>query len=233
MKNNLNMVRSLLFGVIFAEAVALGAFIELHTEREERDRGILETVALEAPSAVTEPCEAVVEPVETIDSVTVESFTAETPFYEIETVVDCLDEDEGTLYFDVPLEEDLQDHIFALCEERGIDPAIVIAMIDKESKFDIDIIGDRGKSYGLMQIQPRWHKERMENLGVTDLLDPYQNVTVGIDILGELLDDGRSIEEALMIYNGGYSHASGHMEKGTLSDYATYVLELASELERK
>lgn len=245
MRNNRNMqmiqslllIQSLLFGVMFAKAVvvALGAFYGLHSEPREEDRGVIETVAISAPSVVTEACEGIVEPVyetmpetceeDVLEQVVVESFTAEIPFEE------CTDD--GGSYFNVPLDHKLQDHIFALCEEKCIDPAIIIAMIDKESKFDIDIIGDKGKSYGLMQIQPRWHKERMEDLGVTDLLDPYQNVTVGIDILAELLESGKSLEWALMAYNGGHSYANRLEAEGRLSTYASTVIEIASELERE
>lgn len=135
--------------------------------------------------------------------------------------------------YDIPLDDELQDYIIETSEERGVDPAIIIAMIKRESQFDIDIIGDKGKAFGLMQIHPRWHSDRMEKLGVTDLLDPYQNVTVGIDIMAELLDGGKSVEWALMVYNGGYAHANRHIEAGTLSEYATYVLEFADELERR
>lgn len=218
------VIKSIILSVIFAEGVALGAFYGLHSEPREEDRGVIETVALSAPSVVTEACEGICEE-EVLEQVVVESFTAEIPFEECK--------DNGALYFDVPLDHKLQDHIFALCEEKCIDPAIIIAMIDKESKFDIDIIGDKGKSYGLMQIQPRWHKERMEKLGVTDLLDPYQNVTVGIDILAELLESGESLEWALMAYNGGHSYANRLTAEGRLSAYASTVIEIASELERK
>lgn len=218
------VIKSIILSLIFAEGVALGAFYGLHSEPREEDRGVIETVALSAPSGVTEACEGICEE-DVSEQVVVESFTAEIPFEECK--------DDGTLYFDVPLDHKLQDHIFALCEEKCIDPAIIIAMIDKESKFDIDIIGDKGKSYGLMQIQPRWHKERMEELGVTDLLDPYQNVTVGIDILAELLESGKSLEWALMAYNGGHSYANRLTAEGRLSTYASTVIEIASELERK
>lgn len=218
------VIKSIILSIIFAEGVALGAFYGLHSEPREEDRGVIETVALSAPSVVTEACEGIGEE-EILEQVVVESFTAEIPFEECK--------DDGALYFDVPLEHKLQDYIFELCEEKCIDPAIIIAMIDKESKFDIDIIGDKGKSYGLMQIQPRWHKERMKELGVTDLLDPYQNVTVGIDILAELLESGKSLEWALMAYNGGHSYANRLESEGRLSTYASTVIEIASELERK
>lgn len=222
------VIRSIILSLIFAEGVALGAFYGLHSEPRKEDRGVIETVALSAPSVVTEACEGICEE-EVLEQVVVGSFTAEAGVFE-ELAETC--KDEGS-YFDVPLDHKLQDHIFALCEEKCIDPAIIIAMIDKESKFDIDIIGDKGKSYGLMQIQPRWHKERMEELGVTDLLDPYQNVTVGIDILAELLESGESLEWALMAYNGGHSYANRLESEGRLSTYASTVIENASELERK
>ena len=126
--------------------------------------------------------------------------------------------------YPVPLDTELQLFIVQLCEEHHIEPTIVFAMIDRESKFDADATGDSGKSFGLMQIQKRWHIERMEDLGCTDLLDPYQNVTVGIDYLAECMGKGKGIEWALMAYNGGASYANSMAQKGIVSGYATEVL---------
>ena len=136
-------------------------------------------------------------------------------------------------YYDVPLDDELQSFIFGRCERHNIDPAIVIAMIDVESKFKSDAVGDRGAAYGLMQVQPRWHTERIDRLGVDDLLDPYQNVEVGVDYLGELVAKGRGIEWALMAYNGGYSYANSYVSRGEVSDYAREVMEIAANLEWK
>ena len=136
-------------------------------------------------------------------------------------------------FYGVPLEDSLQSFIFGRCERYGIDPAIVFAMIEVESKFDRDAIGDRGNSLGLMQIQPKWHEERMERLGCDDLLDPYQNVEVGIDYLSELVGMGRGLEWALMAYNGGYSYANAYVSRGEVSHYAREVLDISDELEWK
>ena len=76
-----------------------------------------------------------------------------------------------------------------------------------------------------MQIQPIWHSERMNKLGVTDLLNPYQNVTVGIDFLAELLEEGKGTAWALSAYNGGPDYADDLFENGTTSKYAVEVLE--------
>lgn len=138
---------------------------------------------------------------------------------------------ETKTYFDVPLDEPLQDYIFALCNERNIDPAIVIAVIGKESVYNPDAKGDGGNSLGLMQIQPKWHKERFKRLGTKNLFDPYQNVTVGIDILDELIRTGKSIEWVLMAYNGGASYANEKLAVGMVSDYANTVLTNARLIE--
>lgn len=126
--------------------------------------------------------------------------------------------------YDIPLSEDLQLYIISLCEEHHIDPEIVVSMIFWESSFRSDVIGDNGDSYGLMQIQPKWHYERMQKLGCTNLLDPFQNVTVGVDILAEQLAryDG-DIAKAVVAYNGGDY-------RGTVTQYAKNVLAYAKEI---
>ena len=128
-----------------------------------------------------------------------------------------------TLY-EVPLDEDLQTYIIQLCEEKHIHPAIVFSMCFYESTYNSNAIGDNGNSFGLMQIQPRWHYDRMTRLNCTDLLDPFQNVTVGIDYLAEMRDryDGH-IARALTAYNQGHYN-------GTVTDYALNVMNLADEL---
>lgn len=136
-------------------------------------------------------------------------------------------------FYNVPLSEELQLHIFAECEKHNIAPAIIIAMIERESNFKADTIGDKGDSFGLMQIQPKWHQERMNRLGCTDLLDPFQNVTVGIDIIAGHIQTNADVEYVLMAYNGGSSYANKKLESGDISDYALSIVERASELQNE
>ena len=96
----------------------------------------------------------------------------------------------------VDLTEDLQKYIFEIAEDYRISPYIIIAMVEKESTNNPNSIGDNGKSFGLMQVMKKYHLERMERLGVTDLLDPYQNILVGIDYLR------RIISEKTMMFTG-------------------------------
>lgn len=127
-------------------------------------------------------------------------------------------------YFNVPLDKDLQDYIFEVCADYDVDPALVMAVIKKESGFKADTLGDSGRSHGLMQIQPRWHQARADALNCSNLLNPYHNVTVGIDLLAELFSTGKSLEWVLMAYNGGPSYANKKVAAGIVSDYARTVI---------
>lgn len=136
-------------------------------------------------------------------------------------------------FYDVHLSEELQLHIMTECKKHNISPALIIAMIERESDFRANTIGDNGNSFGLMQIQPKWHKARMDKLGVTDLLDPYQNVTVGIDLVASLFAKyGDNIYMVLMEYNGGLGYANRMANNGKISDYALTIVARAEELER-
>ena len=151
----------------------------------------------------------------------------EEPAEPVEIVIDELPEPET---WDVPLEKDLQLFIADLCEEMSIEPELVLAMIEQESQWNPEAVGDGGNSLGLLQIQPRWHSGRMEKLDCENLLDPYDNVTVAIDILAEKMAADKGTEWALMAYNGGNAYANSLTAQGKVSGYAKEVLAMAEEL---
>ena len=135
-----------------------------------------------------------------------------------------IDVTQPTILYNVPLATELQLHIIQVAESYGIDPAIIFAMCYLESTFNPASIGDYGESFGLMQVQPKWHSDRMERLNCTDLLDPFQNVIVGTDFLAEQLARyGGDIRKALVAYNAGHY-------KGTITNYAMVVMATAEEL---
>lgn len=76
----------------------------------------------------------------------------------------------------------------------------MVALIEKESGYKFDKVGDDGHSIGYMQIYEECHRDRMERLNVTDLTNPYQNVLVGIDYLSELIERYGTIQDALAAY---------------------------------
>lgn len=130
---------------------------------------------------------------------------------------------------DIPLDEELQIWVFDYCEDKHISPYLIFAMCERESNYNANAVGDRGNSLGIMQIQPKWHQERMDRLGCTDLLDARQNIIVGIDYLLELTEKNEDIGWVLMAYNGGMAYA---YKQDKLSEYAEYILTRAEELEQ-
>ena len=103
-------------------------------------------------------------------------------------------------------ELETNNHIDKMAKRYGLDSRIIKALIEEESGWLSSAEGDNGKSVGLMQIQERWHKERRKRLGVTDLYDPEENITVGCDILSELLKKYGNYKDALSVYNSGNIH---------------------------
>ena len=102
-----------------------------------------------------------------------------------------------------------QDIIEREAKKQDLSPLLIAAIIQIESAGDPRAIGDGGESYGLMQIQPRWHEEEMKRLGATDLLDPEENVRLGCAIFRGILDQaGGDVDKALTIYNAGHDTGS-------------------------
>ena len=150
-----------------------------------------------------------------------------------ETITESQAEKTCVYYYDVPLEKDLQEHIFHLCAEYEIDPEIVIAMIAVESNYDAGAVSEDYKSVGLMQIQERWHRGRMTRLKCHNLYSPYMNVTVGVDYLAELKVLNSDIGFMLSAYNGGINYANEQALNGYSNSYVQNVLKTASELKLK
>lgn len=138
-------------------------------------------------------------------------------------------------YYDVPLTKDLQDIIIDASEKRDVDPALVLAVIEKESGYNPDASGDNGRSQGLMQIWRSLHEKKMKKLGVANLYDPRDNVLVGIDILAEKLEKYEDAEKALIAYNAGDAGAKKHyFSKGIYSSsYSRAVLKIAEKIRTK
>lgn len=120
-------------------------------------------------------------------------------------------------------------------EMYGICPELIQAVIETESSYNPDAENDG--CIGLMQISPKWHKDRMERLGAIDLTDPYSNILVGTDYLMELYEESREkgygddMYYVLMRYNMQSDTAKTLWEAGDYSEYAISIADRAAELE--
>lgn len=117
---------------------------------------------------------------------------------------------------DIPLTHEEQDWLRAACGEFNVPYALALGLIEKETEFR-NIVGDDGASAGYMQIQQKWHWDRMERLGVSDLMEPNGNFRVGCDFLAELYAKYNDWSLALTVYNFGH-------DPGYITDYAKEVM---------
>lgn len=136
-------------------------------------------------------------------------------------------------YYDVPLDEALQDHIRELCEENDVPMELVLAIISCESSYDpyaVSVSGD----YGLMQINRINHEWLEEDYGITDILNPYQNITGGVTILAQYREMFDSWEETIVAYNRGPTGARNLFSQGiTATEYSINVMARYEQLKEE
>lgn len=122
--------------------------------------------------------------------------------------------------------------VLRISEELGAEyhlcPETLQAVGWVESRFDPEAENDG--CVGIMQVAEKWHKDRMQRLGVADLKDIRGNMTVAADYLAELVTDGEDLEKALMRYHGE-SRIMERLSEGELSEYVAQVLEISAMLE--
>jgi soluble lytic murein transglycosylase len=131
--------------------------------------------------------------------------------------------------------------IMEASDQCALDPMLVLAVIQVESRFDHKAISSQG-AQGLMQIQPavvtalveegRIPFEQKTNL---NLIDPLVNVKVGASYLAHLKERFGDLNVALTAYNSGPTWVSKRLAaKETLPlAYASKVLTTQRALENR
>jgi hypothetical protein len=117
--------------------------------------------------------------------------------------------------------------------EVGLDPLLVLAVISIESRFNPIAESVMGAK-GLMQIIPRFHREKLLELGGEEaVLDPEFNILVGSRILQEYVYRTGTLEAGLQFYNGAMWDSSAQYaqkvlsERGRLEDTVRLALQHA------
>lgn len=180
----------------------------------------------EEPPELQLPTPVVAIPIESLEPTELQVWE-EDP-YESEKIEQALVE-QGYFRDDVPLSYEDQDFLHTACQESGVPYALALAVIERETQFQ-NLVGDDGASLGYMQVQERWHWDRMERLGVTDLMNPFGNFRVGCDFLAELLEKYPT-QEALTAYNSG-SPGYNQYSYDVMANYlSAWCNDLDAELE--
>jgi soluble lytic murein transglycosylase-like protein len=130
----------------------------------------------------------------------------------------------------------ISETIFRESSGYGLDPMLVLAMIDVESKFQYAPVSPAG-ARGIMQILPDVGKALAEESGLMrgvsvhgfqpeHLDDPIFNIKLGIFYLQDLKKTFRSLNLALIAYNLGPTEIRNRLENNIefSEEYAATVL---------
>ncbi len=134
----------------------------------------------------------------------------------------------------IPLSPKLQQFTYDLCEQNDVPYPLVLAIIEHESNFNSKAVHQNTNGTtdsGLMQINDIAKEHIKKSFGVTNLMDPKQNIKAGIGILSDYLKD-YNLNDAVMAYALGETGMSNARKSGRTSTKATSeILSLMAEYE--
>jgi len=109
-------------------------------------------------------------------------------------------------------------HVFNEAKRHKIDPLLLLAIIRSESTFNSNARSSEG-ARGLMQVLPRWHKDKIRGRNIND---------VGVNIeVGTMI-----INDCLKKYNDNVNRALGCYLGGSSGKYVTKISKTHRELKQ-
>jgi hypothetical protein len=121
---------------------------------------------------------------------------------------------------EIPLSRELQEYTFAQCRENGLSYELVLALMWRESRFQVTAVGYNRNGTcdnGVMQINDVNRGWLMSELGITDLMDPRQNIAAGTTMLGRLAAKYGE-HKALMAYQYGETGMKRKLAQGVTTN---------------
>jgi len=144
------------------------------------------------------------------------------------------EEEEIIPEYDIPLNKDIQKYLYNKCKEYNVPYDLAIAVIKTESNFNPNLVhknSNGSKDYGLFQINSINHKWLSKELGISDFIDPYQNIDAGVYMLSQLLKKYNNEHIVLMSYNMGERATKNLVSRGIDSSrYSRKVIAIKEEL---
>ena len=117
-------------------------------------------------------------------------------------------------YEEIPLSAELQQALFAACDEFSIDYALALGLIQTESNFNPYAVNRWSGCYGLCQLHPACFPSG---------LSPEQNIHYGIEYLARQIRVYGSVPAGLTAYTVGHDDGS--------RSYANVVMAYAAQWE--
>ena len=114
------------------------------------------------------------------------------------------------------------EYVYKYSEEFSVDPDLIFAIIKAESNFEADAKSSQN-AIGLMQIlnstaEEVANKLRMNYNEEETLLNPKDNIRMGVKYFSELYDLYGNIELAICAYNAGIGNVNSWIDKGLIRD---------------
>ena len=113
---------------------------------------------------------------------------------------------------DIPLSANLQAVLVEACAEAGVDPLLMVGLIDTESGFVVDAVSSTG-DYGLCQLNHHYFDPGMT---------PEENLRAGVALLGQHLQRYGNIAAALTAYHAGHDDGTRYYAGVVLSKAAAW-----------
>ena len=137
---------------------------------------------------------------------------------------------DNAVYYDIALSNKKQDYVRQMCKKYNVSFEMVLALMKVESGYK-ENAKSKTNDYGIMQINKCNHEWLSEALGITDFLDPYQNVMAGTYKFYLLFNEyGDDTAKVLMAYNMGDTGAGRLWDKGIYeSRYSREIMQQIAE----
>lgn len=129
-------------------------------------------------------------------------------------------------YRDVYISAEIQEYVDKYIAKYGgvLEKELVYSLIYAESRFNPDACNTRTKCSGIMQLQPKYYTDDIEELGYDDIFDVEGNIEVGIRHLSNLYKEYDDIGMTLICYHrgegGGTAYYNNH------GDYDAYTYDI-------
>lgn len=108
--------------------------------------------------------------------------------------------------------------VTAAANAYGVDPALAVAVAQRESGLNPNLVNPVSGAAGIMQLMPA----TFASLGGTNIMDPVQNANAGVRYLGMMLNQFGDVAEAVAAYDWGPGNLSN-----ALSQYGSNWLAYA------
>jgi hypothetical protein len=153
----------------------------------------------------------------------------------LEAMLPVQEMEESFVYIDdIPLSYELQHYTYQRCLDEKLDYEMVLALMWRESGFQVDAVGHNTngtQDSGVMQINDVNKGWLQEDHGITNLMDPYQNIDAGTIILGDFTKK-YGAQAALMAYQyGEQGMKKKHAQGIYTNDLITKLMTKRSEIQ--